>query len=440
MNPVTSHNGGVSEAQHLFMQGRLPAARALSLQILAATPENVDALQLLGVIAQQARELETALTYLTRADQQSPNRADLLANLGNVLRALERHEDALIHLERAAQLAPEQALIQINLGLVYQDLKQYTRAEAAFRQAVAVQPELAAAHQSLGHLLMLSDLSQARAHLIRALKLSPGFHAAFKDLVAVLISLGEPAPALALCMRRLRTVPSDQDALAMLGIALRELGRASEADQLVNFDIFLKSYTLTAPPGFSSIADFNAALEAHVRAHPKLTPILFGNATHNGKRINDLMVEPMGPMRLLASMVTQQIHAYWNALPRIAGHPFFAQAKIVSGQLRSWAVLMDCHGYETPHIHPDGLVSGVYYVSLPDVVERSASHAGWIEFGEPDPVFATRQKVPRKLVKPVAGSMLLFPSYFWHKTIPFDSDQQRLSIAFDLSALAPSAS
>lgn len=101
---------------------------------------------------------------------------------------------------------------------------------------------------------------------------------------------------------------------------------------------------------------------------------------------------------------------------------------------RSWAVLMERHGYETPHINPDGLVSGVYYVRLPELVaESDSSYAGWIEFGMPGPVFATRRPVSTRLVQPVAGKMLLLPSYFWHRTIPFDSAQDRLSIAFDLA-------
>ena len=37
-----------------------------------------------------------------------------------------------------------------------------------------------------------------------------------------------------------------------------------------------------------------------------------------------------------------------------------------------------------------------------------------------------------KLVRPQEGTLLLFPSYFWHRTIPFDSAEQRISIAFDL--------
>ncbi|MES2354014.1 MAG: putative 2OG-Fe(II) oxygenase [Pseudomonadota bacterium] len=424
----------VEEAQNLFLQGKYSAAQALLSPLLSTAPEHVDALQVLGLIAQQERDMERALAHLSRAAQLAPTRPDLLTNLGNLLRALERREEALPHLERAARLAPDHAMIHINLGLVHQDMQQLNAAETAFRTALDVQPNLAAAYQNLGHLLMLSDLPQARAHLIRALQLSPGLHAAFKDLCAVLISVGEPAPALALCTARLQKVPSDQDALAMMALALRELGRDTDADRLVDCDVWLKGYALAAPPGYNSIEEFNTELEAHILQHPKLTSVLFAQATHHGKRVNDLLEEPKGPIRLLEQMMMRQIQTYLSALPKLPEHPFFAQSIPSQSHLRSWAVLMERHGYETPHIHPDGFISGVYYVRLPAVVAKDdASYSGWIEFGTPDPVFAIRSTAPTRKVQPVAGTMLLFPSYFWHRTIPFDSAEERLSIAFDMT-------
>jgi hypothetical protein len=28
--------------------------------------------------------------------------------------------------------------------------------------------------------------------------------------------------------------------------------------------------------------------------------------------------------------------------------------------------------------------------------------------------------------------MLLFPSYFWHRTVPFESERERICVAFDV--------
>jgi hypothetical protein len=35
-------------------------------------------------------------------------------------------------------------------------------------------------------------------------------------------------------------------------------------------------------------------------------------------------------------------------------------------------------------------------------------------------------------VRPEVGLLVLFPSYFWHGTLPFHSEQPRLTVAFDV--------
>jgi hypothetical protein len=36
-------------------------------------------------------------------------------------------------------------------------------------------------------------------------------------------------------------------------------------------------------------------------------------------------------------------------------------------------------------------------------------------------------------VKPAVGKLVLFPSYFWHGTVPFQSQNMRLTVAFDVT-------
>jgi hypothetical protein len=88
-------------------------------------------------------------------------------------------------------------------------------------------------------------------------------------------------------------------------------------------------------------------------------------------------------------------------------------------------------GYQIPHIHPAGWLSGVYYLQ---VLEASPERPqeGWIEFGRPDPALAGSTDSTTRLVRPEAGTMVLFPSYFYHCTLPFEIPGPRISIAFDV--------
>jgi len=42
---------------------------------------------------------------------------------------------------------------------------------------------------------------------------------------------------------------------------------------------------------------------------------------------------------------------------------------------------------------------------------------------------------PRRVIRPEPGKLALFPSYMWHGTVPFDDDQPRVTIAFDMTPL-----
>ena len=84
-------------------------------------------------------------------------------------------------------------------------------------------------------------------------------------------------------------------------------------------------------------------------------------------------------------------------------------------------------------MHPDGWVSGVYYVKLPKIIATDESgHAGWIEFGNVPAEFRHTATRTVKAIQPKEGLLILFPSYFYHRTVPFADTQERISVAFDV--------
>ena len=69
---------------------------------------------------------------------------------------------------------------------------------------------------------------------------------------------------------------------------------------------------------------------------------------------------------------------------------------------------------------------------MPKVVEDEDNKYGWIEFGQPGPEYHFSKETELRLIKPEPGMMVMFPSYMFHRTIPFQSDETRISIAFDV--------
>ena len=106
-------------------------------------------------------------------------------------------------------------------------------------------------------------------------------------------------------------------------------------------------------------------------------------------------------------------------------------------RLHVWATQAAAQGYIDTHLHEDSWLSGAYYVQLPEALSKDdPEHAGWIEFGRP---FARLPQWPEQALRrvcPQVGTLLLFPSYLFHRTLPYRGEGERISISFDLAAVA----
>ena len=81
-------------------------------------------------------------------------------------------------------------------------------------------------------------------------------------------------------------------------------------------------------------------------------------------------------------------------------------------------------------MHPGGWVSGVYYVDLPQAI-NARDLDGWLEFGRPPAELGASEDFLVHQIRPEVGKLVLFPSYIFHQTVPFTSEQPRVSVAFD---------
>jgi uncharacterized protein (TIGR02466 family) len=100
-----------------------------------------------------------------------------------------------------------------------------------------------------------------------------------------------------------------------------------------------------------------------------------------------------------------------------------------------WGTLWREQGYQSPHAHPGALLSAVYYVAVPAAATTSGdAREGWIQFGQPG--LDIDVSPPLHLVKPEEGTLVVFPSYLWHETISYSTNEVRCSIAHDIWPVA----
>ncbi len=184
------------------------------------------------------------------------------------------------------------------------------------------------------------------------------------------------------------------------------------------------------------MAAFNTALARHALTHPTLVLPAEDDPRYHCptlKITGEFLAEPKGPAAALEAMMRRAVSDYLVALATDSvPHPFTAKPPR-EWRLTSWAAVLERQGNLDPHIHYDGFISGVYYCQLPAVVsDASQGQAGWFELGRLPERFQAPGAPAIRAVQPEEGMMILFPSYFYHRTVPFETGETRISIAFDV--------
>jgi uncharacterized protein (TIGR02466 family) len=102
-------------------------------------------------------------------------------------------------------------------------------------------------------------------------------------------------------------------------------------------------------------------------------------------------------------------------------------------QVVAWANVSHRGNYHRMHNHPGSAWSGCYYVHG---TSDTNSLAGTLELYDPRP-FTEMVDVPGKpygqrlVIRPEPGLLILFPGWLYHFVHPVDSDEPRVSIAFN---------
>src|SRR5262249_51054152 len=140
-------------------------------QALALSPDNHDAINLMGRVAFDRGDLEDSLAYYRRALALKPDLADALNNMGNALKELGQLDEAREAYVRSLALDPDNTGVYVNLA----DARKFAPGDAylAAMQKLETQPLSDAERMQLDFALgkAYADFNEhARSfeHLLRA--------------------------------------------------------------------------------------------------------------------------------------------------------------------------------------------------------------------------------------------------------------------------------
>lgn len=439
----------------LVAQGHRSGAREHYQLAIEIDPDKAEFHNNLGLLELGEGWLDDAAFHLRRAVSLAPNYADAWSNLGTLLQRAGRPHEAREALDKAVAIQPQQADAWCHLGHVEMELGQAATAQAHYRKALSTGQQterasidLAMAEAELGQheaaierlSRLLSRQEHAAARVARAgfyyqqcrygeasqdyravLEQVPGHSVARDQLIRCMLAQEAIEDASAQLRVGLALNPHDQRLLALKPSLEMALGHEQKAAALLDYDRWVH----VAPvPNWQSLLP---QLQDHVLNHSSLHESPSSHATRRGKHSGELLFGELGPMDAFRSELEQRARRRHQVFSAQAWSP---TSTAEQWRYTSWAVVMDTQGHQVAHIHPSGWLSGVMYVELPQDVERHAPH-GWLEFGRPpDDVVAPIP--PTRMVQPKPGMMVTFPSWLWHRTIPFERGERRICIAFDV--------
>lgn len=253
---------------------------------------------------------------------------------------------------------------------------------------------------------------------------------AIDALFSSMAANGEIGNLMALAEYRQGLAPDDQMSYTLLSTAARLLNRP-EHPALYDYDRFVGAYSLPVPEGWRNLDSFLSDLRQSLRrihtlsAHPMDQSLRGGTQTHfNLLRSDDPVI------RAFFTAIDEPIRRHIAKLGN-GNDPLSRRNTGEYAFHSAWSVKLRRNGYHVDHIHPEGWFSSAFYVDVPEAVNAAQHRYGWIRFGHSH-IRAFKPLPAEHWIKPEPGLLALFPSYMWHGTEPFPTDEERMTIAMDI--------
>lgn len=380
-------------ARALYAEGRKQDAETVAQQGVELWP-HVTALQgTLSRIRMLAGQGDRSVAANEAAIQARPNDLALRLACADALHRGGHNAKALSVLDEALRLAPDTPALLTAMGVVLDELDRPLDGLRVLRRVEEIAPS----------------------------------RAAQRNLLSTLLRAGQPDEVLRIVNELRVEQPHEQYLIACATTAMRML-QHPEYRVWCDFDRFVRSYEIPAPHGFFTIEAFNAGLASLLRgqhktnAHPLDQYLPSGSQT--GRSLLSLD-EPVIKHFLAAMDIAVRDYA-----GRLRDNDPVGSRRAKHSRYSSlWSVRLGDGGYQPNHVHDRGWISSAYFVSVLPGERPKDPRAGWLKFGEPNRPPAGCG--PEKFIEPQPGMLVLFPSYIWHGTIPFEG-AERLSMAFDL--------
>jgi uncharacterized protein (TIGR02466 family) len=442
----------------LFAQSnKLTEAETCYRKAIKLNPQMAPAFFNLGVLYQQQDRLDKAAEMYQKALSIDPNHHEALTNLGTVLQRQGKLKEAEQRYRQALAIQTD-AQSWLNLGTALYALGQHQQAIDAFRQALSLNPELADGWNDLGETWRdQGDMNEAIQCYQKALNIQPDHDRALYNMGEYLALANKLEQAFEYfqasnfadsqdralqCLYKTQRFNEFSQKLAErcqqpkhTSILVGALAShyAANFQQENHYQFCRNPMAFVQHTHINELSAENSPLLQsllHDITHLSIAERKQGRLYYGMQSAGNLLLRSENSFQQLAALIREKVQQYRQTFSHHQDHiiQYFPEQIEFSS---SWYLRMKQGGYLSSHIHEEGWISGCVYLQLP---ERADSQEGCFSYSiDGDDYPRQHHDFPEKIADIKVGDLVLFPSSLFHRTIPFQADQERVCIAFDIS-------
>jgi len=454
-------------------RGLLQYEEAIGLlqSVLQSQPDDVSAKLELGKTYYSKGQYETAIKQYCELINEGVSEFAIWHNLGNAYSSLSRFDEAIDAYQNSINLNPSYAQSYKNITELKWEMGDHQNLFTHYKKAFELSLDdeelqldyleqvirLGLNKEALTIVEVLAKSNSLNARFIslssRAYKVNGDIKKAFeiekiiltfKDVtiesrlsfVETALQNNEFVVAQQELVKVLQLEPENQFALALSHTGAR-LAPTLFDNAILLANKFILEYTIVPPNGFDSIVDYCQALDEYLQTLHKGKCQPLDQTLHFGVQTRGNLFDDNNP--LITHLVSEFEKYVQEAKVRIQEisekyniclYQGFSsqQPTYFSG---SWSVKLNSMGYHSNHVHPMGWLSSAFYITLPSEIQSEQKKAGWFQVGVPN-IELQSKLMPTRYIQPEVGKLIMFPSFLWHGTVPFEEQSYRLSIAYDI--------
>lgn len=405
-----------------YIDKKYDIAENLALSITLKFPNHQFSWKILGAIFKHTGQLQKSLSANQKAIELNPYDPETHNNVGTTLHELGRLESAETSYKRAIDIAPLYTEAYYNLGITQKELGRAQEAELSFKKALSIKPDLLIAKGKLGILYFeQGKYRQASEQLLN-----------------------------------LKNTALDRSYILKCWYFLNEKELFyKELDQLTDHE---KNNAIVG--SFICRAEIKYGIKIHNPFCNNPLKYVFTTNLNNEYDFKSVFVEPVISILKDTKMDTKKQSLLTNG-NQTAGNLFFTEDLRVANikniihseiikyrkifydgneglfnkwpeayTLYGWIISMQSGGELRAHMHEKGWLSGSIYINVPPKIKHDS---GNLVVCLNDDEHLTKEKTSNeKSIDVVTGSMCLFPASVLHYTVPFESNEHRIVLAFDV--------